>query len=206
MSRDGRNTAHEFRSAPVATGRMLLLEYALTAWIPVVCVREVLIEPQPVDEIIQLLFIAAITVFILGWLTRSWLEFRRFGESVCRVAVPPAPGAGSFEAEIECQLPLDTPAPVFVRLESHAALSKFPTTHWRVERAVDPREIRRLNGERVVVPVRLDIPARGAPSGPSGAVWTLTLARRRPGMDFRAEFVMPVTAGAEEAVGAPLLR
>ena len=206
MSRDERNAVHEFRSAPIVTGRMLALEYAVTAWIPVVCVKEVLTQPQPVDEIVQLLFVAAVTVFILGWLTRSWLEFRRFGESVCRVAARPAPGAASFEAEIESRLPLDSPAPVVVRLESQAALSKFPTTHWRVERAVDPREIRRLDGKRVVVPVRLDIPAGGTPAGRSGAVWTLTLARRRPGMDFRAEFVMPVTAGTQEAVGAPLLR
>ena len=85
----------QFRSAPVVNGRMLLVEYAVTAWIPVVCVREALTTRQPVDEIIQLLFIAAMTVFILGWVTWSWIGFRRFGESVCRISALPAPGAAS---------------------------------------------------------------------------------------------------------------
>jgi hypothetical protein len=193
---------HEFRSVPIVTGRVLLVEYAVTAWIPVICVKEALTTQQPVDEIIQLLFIAAIAVFILGWLTWSWLEFRSFGESVCRLSAPPAPVAGSVDAEIECNLPLDSTSPVVVRLESRAALSKFPKTHWQVERAVDPREIRRLGGERVVVPVRLDIPARGAAAGRSGAVWMLAIARRRRGLDFRAEFIMPVMDAPKEAASA----
>jgi hypothetical protein len=201
MSHGERSTVHEFRSAPVVTGRMLLLEYALTAWIPVVCVREVLTLQQPLDEVIQLLFVAAITVFIMGWLTWSWLEFRRFGESVCRVSALPAAGAPSFEAEIECSLPLDSTAPVVVRLESRAALSKFPRPHWQIERAVDPREIRPLAAGRVIVPVRLDIPGGGATAGPSRAVWALKVARTRVGMDFHAEFTLPVMEAVDAAAG-----
>src|SRR6185295_18378025 len=96
--------AHEFRSARVVSGRMLLLEYAVTAWIPVLCVREALATPQPVDEVVQLLFVASIAAFILGWLTWSWLEFRYFGEAVCRLSALPTQRAAALDAEIECNL------------------------------------------------------------------------------------------------------
>src|SRR6185295_914720 len=150
--------AHEFRSARVVSGRMLLLEYAVTAWIPVLCVREALRTQQPVDEVVQLLFVAAISVFILGWLTWSWLEVLYFGEAVCRLSAQPTQDASSLDAEIECNLLLDSPDSVVVRLESRVALSKFPRRHWEVERQVDPSEIRRLGAGRVIVPVRFDIP------------------------------------------------
>jgi hypothetical protein len=183
---------HEFRSERIVSGRMLLLEYAVTAWIPVLCVREVLTTQQPVDEVIQLLFVAAIAVFILGWLTWSWLECLYFGDTVCRLSALPAQGAAALDAEIECNLPLDSPRPVVVRLESRVALSKFPRRHWQVERQVDPREVRRLGAGRVVVPVRFDIPARGAALAQAGSVWVLEIAQGRRWASFRAEFVMPV--------------
>src|SRR5262245_33581508 len=182
MTHGQRNAFHEFRSAPVVTGRVLLLEYALTAWIPVLCVREVLMTQQPLDEIFQLLFVATMAVFILQWLTRSWLEFRLFGESVCRLSALPVAGATSLQAEIECNLPLDGPASVVVRLESRTALSKLPRRHWHVEQRVDPGEIRRLSAKRVIVPVQLAIPERARTSARSGAAWTLTIERRRRGM------------------------
>ena len=185
---------HEFRSAPIVTGRMLLLEYVVTAWIPVLCVREVLTTQQPVDEIIQLLFVAAVAVFILGWLTWSWLEFRRFGGSVCRISALPTASAAAFDAEIECKLPLEFPAPVVVRLESRAALSRLPRRHWQVARRVDPGEIRPLGAGRVIVPVRFDIPGPPPAAARSGAVWALEIVCSRWGMTFRAEFVMPLMA------------
>jgi hypothetical protein len=206
MTHGQRNALHEFRSAPVVTGRVLLLEYAVTAWIPVVCVSEVLMTPQPVDEIFQLLFVAAMAVFILQWLTRSWLEFRLYGESVCRLSALPVARATAFQAEIECNLPLDGPAPVVVRLESRTALSKFPRRYWRVEQRIDPRELRRLGAKRVIVPVELTIPQRIGAAARSGPAWTLTIERRCAGMNFFAEFVMPVIGASEEAASAPVMQ
>src|SRR5262245_15649508 len=202
-----RNALREFRSAPVVTGRVLLLEYAVTAWIPVLCVREVVMTQQPLDEIFQLLFVATMAVFILQWLTRSWLEFRLFVESVCRVSARLAAPAISFAPEIECNLPRGGPAPVVVRLESRTELSKLPRRHWRVEQRIDLGEIRRLGAKRVIVPVKLAIPERAAAAARSGATWALTIERRRQGMDFFAEFVIPVIEASEGAVTAsPVMR
>jgi hypothetical protein len=194
---------HEFRSAPIVTGRMLLLEYAVTVWIPVLCVREVLTTQQPVDEIIQLLFVAAVAVFILGWLTWSWMESRCFRESVCRLSALPAASVSAFDAEIECNLPLESPASVVVRLESRVALSKFPRRHWQVEYRVDPSEVRPLGAGRVIVPVRFDIPGHRPVAAQSGAVWALEIACSRWGMTFRTEFVVPLM-DASARVAEPL--
>ena len=185
-----------FRTVPVVDGRTLLLACAVLGWIPVVCVREVLVTDQPIDEVIQLWSVAAMAVFVLGWLTYAWLGDRHFGESVCRLLALPTASGESFEAEIECNLPLDSRAPVVVRLRSQAALGKRPKLHWQVEQHVDSSDIRRLGGRRVVVPVRLNTPrgqrAVRRDGTSSSAVWTLEITRKSRGLNFRAHFVMPV--------------
>jgi hypothetical protein len=181
---------HEFRSALVVNGRMLLLEYAVTAWIPVLCVREALTTQQPSTEVIQLLFVAAAAVFILGCLTWSWLESRCFGEAICRLSTH-----GGERRRIRRRNRVQSSVesvPLVVGLESRAALSKFPRRHWQVERRVDACEFRPLGARRIIVPVRFDIPGHRPAAAPSGAVWALQIACTRWGMTFHAEVVMPV--------------
>ncbi|MCC7487004.1 MAG: hypothetical protein IT529_18695 [Burkholderiales bacterium] len=196
----------EFRTASVVSGRTLLACYVLFGWIPVACVREALQGGQPVDEIIQLLSVAAMAVFLLGWLTRSWLEYDRYGQSVCRVLSLPGGAGGIFGAEVECSLPVDSPHPVIVRLREQTPRGKRIDAHWCVEGSVPPDALRREHGGRVTVPVRLEVPA--PPRRPATHVrhasapqWVLEVSRRRAGVDFRAQFVIPVPEARDEAGG-----
>ena len=202
-------TPCEFRTAPVLEGRSLLLGYAVIGWIPVMCVREILVTDQPIDEVIQLSSVSGMAVFVLGWLTYTWLEYRLFGESVCRMPALPAPGAKRFEAEIECNLPLDSAAPIIARLQSQAPYAKNPKPHWRVEQRIDPGDVRRLDEKRVVVPVRMDIPGNAVtaaarkPGRGLSPVWSLELSRKNRGVNFRAQFIMPIADPSEVPPSGP---
>src|SRR5262249_34591879 len=143
----------EVRTAPILRGRALGLAYAVVGWIPFMCVREVLHTEQPIDEVVQLLSVAAMAVFVLGWLTYSWLEFRCYGVSVLRVLTCPIAAGGDLEVEIDCRLPLDSQAPILARLKRQIPLGKTQRLQWQAETKIDPGSLR-IDGERVVIPLR----------------------------------------------------
>lgn len=168
----------------------------MLGWIPVICVREVLLGGQPLDEIIQLLAVSAMGVFLPGWLTHSWLQFRRYGSSVCRLLTDPLVIGEPFELEIECSLPRDAGEPVVARLANKAARGKRLRLIWQSALQVDPAAITPRGAGRCTFRLRLCAPAREG----YGPLWVLELRRKARGVDFRAEFTLPVrdTKGADE--------
>jgi len=206
---DGREPT-ELRTAPFITGRGLVIAWVAIGWVPVICVREVLLTAQPFDEIVQLLAVSALGIFLLGWLTHSWLAQRRYGVSVCRLVAPVVIGE-SFDVEIECALPLDTGEPVIARFSNKAARGKALLQIWQAELRIDSGTIAPRGAGRVAVPVRLRAPewSEVAPGLPGragfGALWVLELMRKTRGIDFHAEFALPVRdaeGAAEEQAGA----
>ena len=184
---------------------MLLLTYTIIGWIPVVCVMEVWRTQQPVDEIIQLLSVAAMAVFVLGWLTYSWLEYRRYGVSVLRLLAYPAASGGCLEAEIECSLPLDSPAPIVVRVKRQVLLGKPERPQWQTETQVDPREVRRQEGTRSIVPISVPVPDQGPLARRAHGLapqWVLEISRKTAGIHYHAAFVIPLDEVSDSASDA----
>jgi hypothetical protein len=170
-------------------------------WIPVICIREVLIGGQPLDEVIQLLAVSAMGAFLLGWLTHSWLQYRRYGSSVCRLSGPIAIGE-PFDLEIECSLPQDAGEPIVAHLGNKVSRGKSLRLIWQSESQVDAAAVTPRGAGRSAFPVRLCIPARPG----YGPLWVLELRRKARGIDFRAEFTLPVrdaksAAGEERETG-----
>ena len=196
--------AREIRTEPVIRGGPLAAAYAVLGWIPVVLVMEALGTPQPFDEILQMLGIAVMSVFVLGWLSYSWLAYCRYGTSVCRLLTLPGVIGGRFEADIECGLSCGPGAPVIVRLKNRTLRGKIAQVHWQMETRVEAAAFRPHGDQRVVISIRLQIPRDAAQrpcvAEPIGFVpqWLLEISRESPGIDYRAEFDVPVfdAAGA----------
>jgi len=205
---EGKSASRVLRTAPIVGGRALVLIYLFVGWIPVFCVLEVVQTRQPVDEVVQQLAVAAMGVFILGWLTWSWIEHRRFGDSVCTLLTFPVVIGGPLEADVECGLPPGSREPVTVRLVNQVPAGKSFVVRWQTEIQVEADALRPGAEGRSVVPVRLRIPEHpGAPASPRlpagyGSRWVLALDRKVKRIDFHAEFVVPVADAAVTAADA----
>lgn len=190
--------AREIRTEPIIGGRALAVAFAAFGWIPAVLVVESLEPGQPLDEIVQMLAAAAMSVLLLDWLTYSWLQHRRYGDSVCRLLTLPGAIGGRLEVDVECRLSAGSVAPVVVRLTNRTLRGKAVQVHWQMERRIEPGALRACGDGRVIVPLRLDIPRYpaqrpcAAEAGRFATQWLLEIRRKAAGMDFRVEFDVPV--------------
>lgn len=189
----------ELHTAPLISGRALVIAWLVLAWAPILCVRAVLTTEQPLDEIIQLLAVSAMGVFLLGWLTHSWLEHRIYGVSVCRLPAAPIVIGEPFDLEIECAWLPGAGAPIVARLVNKAPQRKTARLIWQTEQRIDPGLATPRGAGRSAFPVRLCLPERAG----SGPLWVLELRRKAPGVDFRAEFVLPVDDAAHARENEP---
>lgn len=149
---------------------------------------------------IEGLFWAAAIVFFLGGLTYWWLRHRRYGNSVCRLLTLPGVVGGWFKADVECALPPDPAESVIVRLKNVVPAGKTVREVWRMEQKLT---IPVSPGRRPIVPVRLRLPrdpAQQLTPLDAGALqnllgvpqWILEIEKRTAGVDFFANFNVPI--------------
>lgn len=145
------------------------------------------------------LVMGSVLAFIVGGLTYWRLRHWRYGNSVCRLITLPGVVGGWLKADVECALPADPDNIVVVRLKNLVPAGRRLAEVWRMEQRlpVPPQA-----GERSIVNVRLQIPRApeqrlpplrpGAFDWLGGAVWILELEKKVPGIDFLAQFAVPV--------------
>ena len=136
--------------------------------------------------------------FIAALPTYLWLRHRRYGASECRLLTLPGTIGGRFEADVLCALPADD-EPVVVSLVNYQP-GKRPVELWRMEQQL---AVPVIAGTRALVPVRLDVPRHRDQAMPSlnpgwqerllgEPFWLLKVDKKAKGVDFHAEFHVPV--------------
>ena len=136
--------------------------------------------------------------FIVAGLTYWRLRHWRYGNSVCRLITLPGRLGGWLKADVECALPMGTDDTVILRLKNMEARGRSVAELWRMEERIAVP----VQGVRTVVNVRLQIPrARGqkvlSPNASalerfSAPWWVLEVEKKVPGIDFLAQFGVPV--------------
>jgi len=137
------------------------------------------------------LFGGAIFGGFLAVVTYCWLNWRKFGKSVCHLETLPGVIGGWFKASVEVKLPADVTPAVKVKLENFTIRRMPPTlrrTKWETSENVLPVRFTRIKGDRYVVPVRFQIPARKD----YYANWLLQVKAEFAGVNLRANFIVPI--------------
>jgi hypothetical protein len=125
------------------------------------------------------LFVGAISGGFLAVVTYSWRNWRKFGKSVCHLETLPGVIGGWFKASVEVKLPADVTPVVKVKLEN------FTIEWWRPRVRI---RFTRIQGDRYMVPVRFQIPARKD----YYETWQLKVRAEFPGVNLRADFIVPI--------------
>ncbi len=149
---------------------------------------------------------------LLAWALLITLRWMRFGESVLEMAVLPGVPGGVVEGVVRLNCPIRPDGPVQVRLNCMERV----TTHtsdgnstsenllWQHE---EPAEMVAAGD---ALPVAFALPADARltsawKSGSNGVFWRLEVHAKLPGVDYKAQFELPVCAGElspEEAAEA----
>lgn len=126
------------------------------------------------------------------------LRYRRYGQSVCRLLTLPGRVGGWLKADVDCTLPAGADNTVTVRLKNMVPNGRSARELWRMEQRISVP----ARGERTVIPVRLQIPRstnqRFLSSNASALerafapLWALEIEKKVPGIDFLAQFGVPV--------------
>jgi hypothetical protein len=144
------------------------------------------------------LLLGSLLGFILVALTYWRLRHWRYGNSVCRLITLPGRLGGWLKADVDCALPGGADDTVTVRLKNMEPRGRSVAELWRMEQ----RMAVPVQGERTVVAVRLQIPrAMGqrvlSPNASAmdrfaAPWWVLEVEKKVPGIDFLAQFGVPV--------------
>ena len=137
---------------------------------------------------------AFILVALTYWRLRHW----RYGNSVCRLITLPGRLGGWLKADVECALPAGADDAVIVRLKNMESRGRSVAELWRMEQRIAVP----VQADRTVVNVRLQIPRASGQkvlSPNAGALarfaapwWVLEVEKKVPGIDFLAQFGVPV--------------
>lgn len=141
----------------------------------------------------------------------QWGTWRKFGQSVCHLETLPGVIGDWFKASVEVKLPIETRPAVLVRLENFKIVGEMRETVWEISERVFTANLPRIKGDRYLVPVRFQIPARKdyyvkADWLPwkTGGGWLLEITAEVPGVDLHAAFRVPIfetdEAPAEEQI------
>ena len=125
---------------------------------------------------------------LFAYATHSWLRWRNFGKSVCHLETLPGVIGGWFGASVEVRLPGAALPAVLVRLSNQKSLKS--ALEWEISERVSPARLTRIQGDRYLVPVRFQIPARKDYKKPP--LWMLSIRAEVPGVDLNAGFAVPV--------------
>jgi len=138
------------------------------------------------------LFCGAIFGGAFAGVTYMWRNWRKFRKSICHLETLPGVIGGWFKASVEVKLPADVTPAVKVMLENFKIVGEFRPvarlTKWKTSEIVLPDRFTRIQGDRYMVPVRFQIPARKD----YYADWHLQVKAELPGINLRADFVVPI--------------
>jgi hypothetical protein len=136
--------------------------------------------------------------FIVAGLTYWRLRHWRYGDSVCRLITLPGRLGGWLKADVYCALPGGADDTVTVRLKNMESRGRSVAELWRMEQRITVP----VQGARTVVNVRLQIPRASDQkvlSPNAGALerfaapwWVLEVEKKVLGIDFLAQFGVPV--------------
>ena len=141
----------------------------------------------------------------------QWGTWRKFGQSVCHLETLPGVIGDWFKASVEVKLPIETRPAVLVRLENFKMVGECRETVWEISERVFTANLPRIQGDRYLVPVRFQIPARKDYYAKAdwlpwktGGGWLLEITAEVPGVDLHAAFRVPIfetdEAPAEEQI------
>jgi hypothetical protein len=145
---------------------------------------------------------AVLIIVILAWLARLKLRHIRYGDTVCHLITLPGVVGGWFKADVECGLPAEA-GTVTVRLRNVVPTEDGERMLWSMEQLFGLAPMPR-NPARCIVNIRLRVPRHPSqrPLSPSmrfvlggpiaGSAWILELEKKRPGLDFLAQFAVPI--------------
>jgi hypothetical protein len=142
-------------------------------------------------EAARALLVGAIFGGALAGITWWWLNWKKFGKSVCHLETLPGVIGGWFKASLELKLPADVAPAVKVKLENFKIVGGRPAvkvTKWKTRELVSPDRFTRIQGDRYMVPVRFQIPA----GTDYYKDWLLQVKAEFPGVNLRADFLVPI--------------
>jgi hypothetical protein len=142
-------------------------------------------------EAVEALFLGSIFGGGLAVVTYWWRNWRKFGKSVCHLETLPGVIGGWFKASVEVKLPADVTPSVKVKLENFKIVGARPMvrlTKWETSEIVLPDRFTRIQGDRYMVPIRFQIPARMD----YYADWQFQVKAEFPGVNLRADFIVPI--------------
>jgi len=186
---------------------------------PVVFVLPREIKKQHNAWLLLILVFPLAGVGLLVWAIRATLRWRKFGNSVFKMIHIPGVLGGQLAGAIHTPAQLRAPEGVRLRLACVSLVttgagnsrSTNETVLWEDEKTLRPDALAAAAG----IPVYFQIPAEGAESNSDNPalriVWRLEASARVPGVDYFAQFEVPVfkaAPGAQPAVPArdPLTR
>ena len=151
---------------------------------------------------------AAVLIFpliglgLLIWAFRMTLRWMRFGESVFEMAFVPGLLGGALEGVIRPSRPMRPEGPIQLRLNCLSRVTRSSgngsstqeSLLWQHETAVEMRP----DG---TIPVAFYLPADGSETSVigvgNGVLWRLEVKARVPGVDYAAQFEVPVFQGEQ---------
>lgn len=145
-------------------------------------------------------------IAMTAWLAWKLARQRRFGNSVCNLRTMPAYIGEAFEAEVTVEFPQqkgagmpDLPTgPVETALHNLVATGRSVTVQWDATEWVSVESLVRPGDGTLRIPVRIDLPLAVLdrvgfrPDDFGRSIWRLRVRAPYPGVDYLAEFVVPV--------------
>ncbi len=175
-----------------ARGCFFALAISFFGLLALVCFMGALITVfENPGEAAKALFVGAIFGGALAGVTYWWLNWRKFGKSVCHLETLPGVIGGWFKASVEVKLPADVTPAVKVKLENFKFVGRRPVmklTKWKTSESVLPDQFTRIQGDMYMVPIRFQIPARKD----YYADWVLQVKAEFPGVNLSAAFFVPI--------------
>jgi hypothetical protein len=149
-------------------------------------------------------FVVLLFLILPGYLTFIWLRHIKYGDSICRLITLPGIIGGWFKADVECNLPLDPSEPVQIQLINNITNpgARGSSEAWRMEQTHASTPISVGSMKRSIVRVRLKIPrVAGQEPIPLKAgflerqvAWYLVIKKKTAGINFLAQFSVPIYA------------
>jgi hypothetical protein len=145
------------------------------------------------------IFLGGILLVVFGLIVYMWGRGVKYGDSVCRLKTLPGVIGGWFKADVECSLPTDSPGPVTVQLKNLKLVNRDYSCTWEMAQKVEANKVVSAGAGRSIVQIRLKVPRHSgqAPlslNSPADRhlIWKLVVKKDAPGIDFVAEFDVPI--------------
>jgi len=168
----------------------------------------VLTQSAPIFAMVIVGIFVLVALWLLGSSAYQTLQFRKYGSPrLAMVELPAVPGR-TLTAIVLCRRHVDVEGSFRVVLRCVQTVgsgkeSRIETLHEAVVEVPHDRDLARERSG-TAIPVEMPIPERLPPIGEPDEIpaikWTLTVKAATPGVDFKAEFDLPVFRVENEAL------